>query len=175
MNVIHERAPAELFAALAADGPADAAAAAAPPSIGLISYELVGKKSFDLLSDEKGEVQLRADAKGRIQVTGPLLTAPYLIRTQLHLGAPAVHHPYVHVHMRHAHVHSQSMTHYPTHCPRRHTRRLNAGERHRGAARRLGRGACRTAARRLGTTRDGLNRRQRTVVALACRVPAVAA
>ena len=123
MNVIHERAPAELFAALAADGPADAAAAAAPPSIGLISYELVGKKSFDLLSDEKGEVQLRADAKGRIQVTGPLLTAPYLIRTQLHLGAPAVHHPYVHVHMRHAHVHSQSMTHYPTHCPRRHTRR----------------------------------------------------
>ena len=49
MNVIHERAPAELFAALAADATAAAAAApAAPPSIGLISYELVGKKSFDL-------------------------------------------------------------------------------------------------------------------------------
>ena len=77
MNVIHERAPAELFAALAADGRADAAAAAALPSIGLISYELVGKKSFDLLSDEKGEVQLRADAKGRIQVTGPSTFHPF--------------------------------------------------------------------------------------------------
>ena len=76
MNVIHERAPAELFAALAADGRADATAAAALPSIGLISYELVGKKSFDLLSDEKGEVQLRADAKGRIQATGPAAYHP---------------------------------------------------------------------------------------------------
>ena len=77
MNVIHERAPAELFAALAADATAAAAAApAAPPSIGLISYELVGKKSFDLLSDEKGEVQLRADAKGRIQATGPAAYHP---------------------------------------------------------------------------------------------------
>ena len=42
MNVIHERAPAELFAALAANAHAEAAAAPPPPpSIGLISYELV--------------------------------------------------------------------------------------------------------------------------------------
>ena len=45
MDVIHGRAPFGLFETL--------------ETVGLISYELVGKKTFDLLTPEKGECQLR--------------------------------------------------------------------------------------------------------------------
>ena len=66
MDVVHGAAPAALFAALAApsaNGPAQ-------PTAGLIAYELVGKKSFDLLSPEKGEVMLRTGADGKMRVSG---------------------------------------------------------------------------------------------------------
>jgi hypothetical protein len=145
MNVIHERAPAELFATIAANAHAEAAAAPPPPSIGLISYELVGvrvrgwfgsaltltlnltltltltptltltryelvgKRSYDLLSDDKGEVQLRADAKGRIQASRPAAHPPHhLVAAELHFGAhhcgcwPCLALPCTPLHMHHA-------------------------------------------------------------------------
>jgi len=66
MDVVHGAAPAALFAALAAPS----ANGQAQPTAGLIAYELVGKKSFDLLSPEKGEVMLRTGADGKMRVSG---------------------------------------------------------------------------------------------------------
>ena len=207
MNVIHERAPAELFAAIAANAHAEAAAAPPPPSIGLISYELVGvrvwgwfgsaltltlnltltltltlaptltltryelvgKRSYDLLSDDKGEVQLRADAKGRIQASRPAAHPPItwwpqsciLGRTTAAAG------PAWPCRARLCTCTTRLPDPPTAHAARR------AGERQRGAARRLGGAAGRAATRRRRTARDRVDWRQRAVVALARRVPAL--
>ena len=78
MDVIHRAVPAELFAALASPTATNGQAAqqqlpqppVCGPTVGLIAYELIGKKSFDLLSPEKGEVMLRAGADGKVHVSG---------------------------------------------------------------------------------------------------------